>query len=95
MEKEVLSLPAKSWEINSLKASNQFIETLRQMPRPMQEMYVSEDFNFERHEFIWKEFFPMFGQGYPAVDHVVEKSCNGYLVLQNEIREAEKEKKND
>ena len=89
------SLPAKSWEINSLKASNQFIETLRQMPRPMQELYVSEDFNFERHEFIWREFFPMFGQGYPAVDHVVEKSCNGYLVLQNEIREAEKEKEND
>ena len=95
MEKEVLSLPAKSWEINSLKASNQFIETLRQMPRPMQELYVSEDFNFERHEFIWKEFFPMFGQGYPAVDHVVEKSCNGYLVLRNEIQEAKKELEDD
>ena len=88
-------MPAKSWEINSLKASNQFIETLRQMPRPMQELYVSEDFNFERHEFIWKEFFPMCGQGYPAVDHVVEKSCNGYLVLRNEIQEAKKEKEND
>jgi len=61
----------------------------------MQELYVSEDFNFDRHELIWREFFPMFGQGCPAVDHVVEKSCNGYLVLQNEIREAEKEKEND
>ena len=50
-------MPAKSWEINSLKVSNQFIETLRHMPKPMQGLYVSEEFNFERHEFIWKEFF--------------------------------------
>ena len=89
------SLPAKSWEINSLKVSNEFIETLRRMPRPLRELYVSEDFSFERHEFIWKEFFPMFGQGYPAVDHVVKRSCNGYLVVRDEIREAKKEMEND
>ena len=88
-------MPAKSWEINSLKASNQFIETLRQMPRPMQELYVSEDFNFERHEFIWKEFFPMFGQGYPAVDYVVAQSCYGFSVTENEIQEAKKELEDD
>ena len=95
MEKEVLSLPAKSWEINSLKVSNKFIETLRHMPKPMQELYVSEEFSFERHEFVWKEFFPMFGQGYPAVDHVVEKSCNGFAVTADEIQEAQKEMKDD
>ena len=89
------SLPAKSWEINSLKLSNQFIETLRHMPRAMSKLYVSEDFNFERHEFIWKEFFPMFGQGYPAVDHLVEKSCNGFPVTEEEIQEAKRETKND
>ena len=89
------SLPAKSWEINSLKVSNEFIETLRHMPLAMRERYVSEDFNFERHEFIWKEFFPMFGQGYPAVDHIVGKSCNGFSVTEEEIREAKKELKND
>ena len=89
------SLPAKSWEINSLKVSNEFIETLRRMPQAMRERYVSEDFNFERHEFIWKEFFPMFGQGYPAVDHIVGKSCNGFSVTEEEIREAKKELKND
>lgn len=89
------SLPAKSWEINSLKLANEFIETLRGMPRAMRERYVSEDFNFGRHEFIWKEFFPKFGQGYPAVDHVVEKSCNGYLVFRDEIREAKKELEDD
>ena len=89
------SLPAKSWEINSLKVSNEFIETLRHMPMAMRERYVSEDFNFERHEFIWKEFFPMFGQGYAAVDHVVKRSCNGYLVVRDEIREAKKELEND
>lgn len=89
------SLPAKSWEINSLKVSNKFIETLRHMPQPMRKMYVSEDFIFERHEFVWKEFFPMFGQGYPAVDSLVEKSCNGYPVSEEEIREAKKELEND
>ena len=88
-------MPAKSWEINSLKVSNEFIETLRRMPQAMRERYVSEDFNFERHEFIWKEFFPMFGQGYPAVDFVVEKSCNGFSVTEDEIQEAKKELEND
>lgn len=89
------SLPAKSWEINSLKVSNQFIETLRHMPPAMSKLYVSEEFDFERHEFVWKEFFPMFGQGYPAVDHVVEKSCNGFPVTEEEIREAKEELDND
>ena len=89
------SLPAKSWEINSLKVSNEFIDTLRRMLQPMRERYVSEDFDFERHEFIWKEFFPMFGQGYPAVDHVVEKSCSGFSVTEEEILEAKKELEND
>ena len=88
-------MPAKSWEIDSLKVSNEFIEMLRRMPQPMRERYVSEDFNFERHEFIWKEFFPMFGQGYPAVDHIVGKSCNGFSVTADEIQEAMKEAKDD
>lgn len=95
MEKEVSSLPAKSWEINSLKLSNEFIETLRHMPQPMRERYVAEDFDFERHESVWKEFFPKFGQGYPAVDFVVEKSCYGFSVTEEEIREAEKELEDD
>ena len=89
------SLPAKSWEINSLKVSNEFIETLRHMPMAMRERYVSEDFDFERHESVWKEFFPMFGQGYPAVDHVVKRSCNGFSVTEDEIQEAKKELEND
>lgn len=91
----MLSLPAKSWEIDSLKASNQFIETLRHMPRPMQELYVSKDFGFERHEFVWKKLFPMYGLGYPAVDFVVEKSCLGFAVTADEIQEAMKEKEDD
>ena len=95
MEKEVSSLPAKSWEINSLKLANEFIETLRHMPRPMQERYVSKDFGFERHEFVWKKLFPMYGLGYPAVDFVVEKSCLGFAVTADEIQEAEKETKDD
>lgn len=89
------SLPAKSWEINSLKVSNEFIETLRLMPQPMRERYVSEDFDFERHESVWKEFFPMFGQGYPAVDYVVAQSCYGFSVTEEEIQEAKKETKDD
>ena len=89
------SLPAKSWEIDSLKVANEFIETLRQMPQPIRDLYVSEDFDSERHEFVWKEFFPMFGQGHPAVDHVVEKSCSGSPVTEDEIQEAMKETKND
>lgn len=89
------SLPAKSWEINSLKVSNEFIEQLRSMSQATQKQFLSEDFDFERHESVWKEFFPMFGQGYPAVDHVVGKSCYGYLVTEDEIREAKKELEND
>ena len=89
------SLPAKSWEINSLKVSNEFIEQLRSMSQATQKQFLSEDFDFDRHEFIWKEFFPMFGQGYPAVDHVVGKSCYGFSVTEEEIREAKKELKND
>ena len=89
------SLPVKSWEINSLKVSNEFIETLRLMPQPMRERYVSEDFDFERHESVWKEFFPMFGQGYPAVDYVVAQSCYGFSVTENEIQEAKKELEDD
>lgn len=89
------SLPAKSWEINSIKLSNEFIEQLRRMPQPVRERYVSEDFSFERHEFVWKNLFPMFGQGYPAVDHVVEKSCLGFSVTEDEIQEAKKEMEND
>ena len=95
MEKEVLSLPAKSWEINSLKLANEFIETLRHMPQAMRKQYVSEDFDFERHESVWKELFPMFGHGCPAVDHVVEKSCLGFSVTEEEIQEAMKEAKDD
>lgn len=91
----MLSLPAKSWEINSLKLANEFIETLRHMPQAMQERYVSKDFDFERHESVWKKFFPMFGQGYPAVDHVVGKSCYGFSVTEDEIQEAKKEMEND
>ena len=89
------SLPAKSWEINSLKLANQFIETIRDMPQIMEKGYVSEDFDFERHEFVWKNLFPMFGQGYPAVDYVVEKSCLGFSVTEDEIQEATKETKDD
>ena len=89
------SLPAKSWEINSLKLSNEFIEQLRSMSQAAQKQFLSEDFDFDRHEFIWKEFFPMFGQGYPAVDHIVGKSCNGFSVTADEIQEAKKELKND
>lgn len=89
------SLPAKSWEIDSLKVSNEFIEMLRRMPQPMRERYVSEDFDFERHESVWKEFFPTFGQGYPAVDHVVGKSCYGFSVTEDEIQEAKKELEDD
>lgn len=89
------SLPAKSWEINSLKVSNEFIEQLRSMSQATQKRFLSENFDFERHESVWKEFFPMFGQGYPAVDHAVEKSCNGYLVTEEEIEEAKKEIEND
>ena len=88
-------MPAKSWEINSLKVSNEFIETLRSMSQATQKQFLSEDFDFERHEFIWKEFFPMFGQGYPAVDHVVGKSCYGFSVTEEEIQEAQKEMEND
>lgn len=89
------SLPAKSWEINSLKLSNEFIEQLRSMSQATQKQFLSEDFDFERHEFIWKEFFPMFGQGHPAVEHVVEKSCLGFAVTADEIQEAMKEKEDD
>lgn len=89
------SLPAKSWEIDSLRVSNEFIEILRRMPQPMRELYVSEDFDFERHESVWKEFFPMFGKGYPAVDNVVGKSCYGFSVTEDEIRKAKKEMKDD
>ena len=89
------SLPAKSWEINSLKLANEFIETLRHMPQAMRKHYVSEDFDFERHESVWKELFPMFGQGHPAVDFVVEKSCYGFSVTEDEIQEAEKELEDD
>lgn len=91
----MLSLPAKSWEIDSLKFANELIEMLREMPQPMREMYVSEDFNFDRHEFVWKNLFPTFGQGYPAVDFVVEKSCLGFSVTEDEIQEAKKEMEND
>ena len=89
------SLPAKSWEINSLKVSNEFIEQLRSMSQATQKQFLSEDFDFDRHEFIWKEFFPMFGQRYPAVDHIVGKSCNGFSVTEEEVQEAKKETKND
>ena len=89
------SLPAKSWEINSLKLANEFIEALQRMPQAARKMYVLEDFDFERHEFVWKEFFPMFAQGYPAVDHVVKRSCNGFSVTEDEIQEAKKELEND
>lgn len=89
------SLPAKSWEINSLKVSNKFIEMLRHMPPATSSLYVSDNFDFERHELVWKEFFPMFGHGYPAVDFVVEKSCNGLPVTEDEIQEAKKEMEND
>ena len=91
----MLSLPAKSWEVDSLKFANELIETLRHMPKPMQELYGSDEFNFERHEFVWKNLFPMFGQGYPAVDSVVEKSCLGFSVTEDEIQEAQKEMEND
>ena len=89
------SLPAKSWEIDSLRLSNEFIEKLRSLSQATQNQFLSENFDFDRHEFIWKEFFPMFGQGYPAVDHVVERSCYGYLVTEEEILEAKKELEND
>ena len=88
-------MPAKSWEINSLKLANEFIETLRHMPQAMQEQYVSKDFGFERHEFVWKKLFPMYGLGYPAVDHVVAQSCYGFSVTEDEIQEAKKEKESD
>lgn len=88
-------MPAKSWEINSLRLANQFIETIRDIPQIMEKGYVSEDFDFERHESVWKNLSPRFGQGYPAVDFVVEKSCYGLSVTEEEIREAEKELEDD
>ena len=88
-------MPAKSWEIDSLRLSNEFIETLRHMPRAMSKRYVSEDFDFDRHEFVWKELFPLFNQGYPAVDYVVWKSCLGFSVTEEEVQEATEEAEDD